>query len=49
MIIRKEFLKRTGFLVGVAFIPEFGFAGSKRPVLVDEFNPYSWSIFEYCL
>jgi membrane dipeptidase len=35
MISRKEFLKRMGSLAGVAFIPDFGLAGSKRPVLVD--------------
>ncbi len=35
MISRKEFLKRMGSLAGVAFIPDFGFATSKRPVLVD--------------
>lgn len=35
MISRTEFLKRMGSLAGVAFIPDFGFASSKRPVLVD--------------
>ena len=35
MINRKEFLKLMGSLAGVAFIPDFGFAGTKRPLLVD--------------
>ncbi|MDI1321889.1 MAG: membrane dipeptidase [Algoriphagus sp.] len=35
MINRKEFLKLMGSLAGVAFIPDLGFASSKRPISVD--------------